>query len=349
MGDCGAFSYAREEHPPYSVDEVLDFYNECGFDYGISVDHVILDYDSASDDGLPGMVVISNELRRRQELTLELAADFRRRHRARRLTFDPLGVAQAWSPKSYATAIRALQKMGYNRIAIGGLVPRRTIEILEILEAAHGARRPKTRFHLLGVTRTEHVKAFRRYGVESFDTTSPIRRAFKDATENYYTPSRSYTALRVPQVQGNRRLEKLIAAGRVSQLDARRLERACLDAIRRFDKATGTVGEVLALLQQYDQLYDKDRADRSERYRQTLTDRPWSRCSCEICRSVGVEVVIFRGSERNKRRGFHNVYVVYQSLQHKLRRVNSLFPKPPKNGDGQRCFVGSTRRPAKVP
>ena len=44
MGDCGAFNYVHEEEPPYSVDEVFDFYEECGFDYGISVDHIILAY-----------------------------------------------------------------------------------------------------------------------------------------------------------------------------------------------------------------------------------------------------------------------------------------------------------------
>ena len=50
MGDCGAFNYVHEEEPPYTVDEVFDFYEECGFDYGISVDHVILGYLADSDD-----------------------------------------------------------------------------------------------------------------------------------------------------------------------------------------------------------------------------------------------------------------------------------------------------------
>ena len=36
MGDCGAFTYLKEKDPPYSVDDVLRFYVECGFDYGIS-------------------------------------------------------------------------------------------------------------------------------------------------------------------------------------------------------------------------------------------------------------------------------------------------------------------------
>src|SRR4051812_2303379 len=42
LGDCGAFNYVREDVPPYSVEEVFDFYDELGFDFGISVDHVIL-------------------------------------------------------------------------------------------------------------------------------------------------------------------------------------------------------------------------------------------------------------------------------------------------------------------
>lgn len=331
MGDCGAFTYVREEYPPYSVDDVLDFYHECGFDSGISVDHVILAYDAGSDGAFPGLDVISAEIRRRQEITLELAAEFRRKHKARRLSFQPVGVAQGWSPASYTTAVRALQRMGYRRIALGGLVPLKSAEILETLETVAGVRRPDTSLHLLGVTRTEHVEAFSGYGVESFDTTSPFRRAFKDATENYFTASRTYTALRVPQVQGNRKFERLITAGKVNQLQARRLERACLESIRRFDAGRTTMDEVLSILYQYDQLYDGERDDRMERYRETLTDRPWSRCRCDICREVGVEVIIFRGSERNKRRGFHNIFVLYQALHHQLGRMNR---RHASNGSG---------------
>ena len=49
MGDCGAFSYVQEDVPPYTPDQVIDFYAECGFDLGISVDHVIFGYDPAAD------------------------------------------------------------------------------------------------------------------------------------------------------------------------------------------------------------------------------------------------------------------------------------------------------------
>src|SRR5262249_33907698 len=72
MGDCGAFTYVREPRPPYSVDQVIDFYLECKIDLGISVDHVILSYQPAWDE--PGEKgTVPDDIRDRQALTLELA------------------------------------------------------------------------------------------------------------------------------------------------------------------------------------------------------------------------------------------------------------------------------------
>ena len=44
LGDCGSFSYVNENEPPFGVESVIEFYNECGFDFGISLDHVILGF-----------------------------------------------------------------------------------------------------------------------------------------------------------------------------------------------------------------------------------------------------------------------------------------------------------------
>jgi hypothetical protein len=325
MGDCGAFSYVKQEKPPFSVDEVIDFYEACGFDIGVSVDHVILGYDASLDETFPGMPVVARDFRRRQELTLELASEFRRRHRVRRCAFEPLGVAQGWSPESYAVAVSQLQKMRYRRIAIGGLVPLRTRDILAVLERIDSVRRPDVELHLLGVTRTDQIEAFDRYGVTSFDTTSPFLRAFKDATQNYHTTEGSYTALRVPQVEGNRLLEKLIRAGQVDQRRARLLEQACLQMIRGFDAGSRSVDDVMSPLLEYEELVSAGRVGRRDRaavYRRTLEDRAWTKCPCEVCQKVGVEVIIFRGSERNKRRGFHNLYILYERLHLELGQVN---------------------------
>ena len=85
LGDCGAFTYVNEEVPPFSVDEVIDFYDGCGFDAGISVDHVILGYRDETDT-LPGTEApIPDSWIERQRITLDLADEFFRRHAARRL------------------------------------------------------------------------------------------------------------------------------------------------------------------------------------------------------------------------------------------------------------------------
>ena len=89
MGDCGAFNYVREEEPPYSVEEVIDFYEECGFDYGISVDHVILGYIPDATDVVRPLREAPQEWTDRQELTLEYAAEFLRRHRASEAELHP--------------------------------------------------------------------------------------------------------------------------------------------------------------------------------------------------------------------------------------------------------------------
>lgn len=315
MGDCGAFTYVRAKMPPYSPDQVIDFYDECRFDLGISIDHVILGYDVAADtDGAhPHRVTWAA----RQALTLDLADEFRRRCRVRRARFKPIGVAQGWSPASYAAAVLALQRMGYRRIALGGMVPLRTNDILACLEAVDTVRRRDTQLHLLGITRCEHVDSFAACGVTSFDSTSPFRQSFKDDRDNYYALDRTYTALRVPQVDGNPKLRGRIRAGEVRQETAMQLERRCLDTLRRFDRGELTVRTALTALRSYDDLCD-GRKDRSDEYTETLEDRPWRACPCGICEAVGIDVVLFRGSERNKRRGFHNLHVFRERLRREL-------------------------------
>src|SRR5688500_342140 len=78
LGDCGAFNYVREEEPPYSVEDVVNFYDECGFDYGISVDHVILGYIPDATDVVRPLREAVPEWKDRQKLTLDLAAEFLR-------------------------------------------------------------------------------------------------------------------------------------------------------------------------------------------------------------------------------------------------------------------------------
>jgi hypothetical protein len=309
MGDCGAFSYATHLEPPFAPDEVIDFYERCGFDQGIAIDHVIFGYREQSDvDG-----DVQEQWVERQELNVRLAEAFLDRWRARECAFVPVGVAHGWSPRSYAESVARLQDLGYQRIALGGMVPLKTMQIINCLDVISEILDPGVALHLLGVTRTETVTAFASYGVTSFDSTSPFRQAFKDDKDNYYWKGRTYTALRVPQVEGNAKLSASIRAGHIDQAQARRLEQAALETIRAYDRGDASIMDALAALRAYDEL--QGRKDLSARYRETLEDRPWSRCRCGVCASAGVEVIIFRGTERNKRRGFHNLFVFNQRLQ----------------------------------
>ncbi|WBB72592.1 tRNA-guanine transglycosylase DpdA [Micromonospora sp. WMMD1128] len=313
MGDCGAFSYVGEDYPPYTVEEVVSFYEGCGFDYGISVDHVIFQYEPKAlrtDEA-------AKEWVRRQQITLDLAAEFWQRCSASDVHFTPLGVTQGWSPESYADAVVELQRIGYRRIAVGGMVPLKTKEILACLRAIDDVRLPDTELHLLGISRVGDIPTFADHGVTSFDSTSPFRQAFKDDRDNYYALDRTYVALRVPQVDGNAKLKARIRSGEISQGRAMQLERAALARLREFDRGEIAIEAALEALDAYSAVWD-GKANRSSQYRDTLENRPWQACDCSICKKVGIETIIFRGAERNKRRGFHNLHVFGQRLRRQL-------------------------------
>src|SRR4051794_23752434 len=297
MGDCGAFTYVREEAPPYSVDQVIEFYESCGFDAGLSLDHVVLGFElhpPLSESLLPP------EWPRRQALTLTLPREFLERHAARNCAFEPIGVAQGWSPDSYADSVRCLQELGHERIAPGRLAATKTHDHLAVLKAVAEVRASETELHLLGVTRFEQFAAFAGLGVTSFDSTSPFRQAFKDDRDNYYAEERTWIALRVPQVEGNAKLQRRIRAGEIDGQLARRLEQRALSTLAGFDVGCASLDEAVTALREYERLHD-DKHDRSTRYREVLANAPWKRCDCAICQDVGIQVIIFRGTERNKR------------------------------------------------
>lgn len=317
MGDCGAFNYVAEPEPPYSVKEVADFYERCGFDEGVSVDHVILGYAPHTRDS-----DVNPEWRTRQQLTLELAEDFLDEVNSRGTPFEALGAAQGWSPESYAKSVAGLQAIGYKRIAMGGMVPLKTRDILDVLRAVKPLLKADVQLHLLGITRVETMNEFAQLGATSFDSTTAMRQAFMDDRNNYHTPSGAYAAVRIPQVDGNPSLKRAILAGDVPQQEALRLERAALRAVRNYGAHDAGLEETVEAVSAYEELATSGKKDYTAMYRETLGDRPWEVCDCSICARLGIEVVVFRGTERNKRRGFHNLHV----LNRKVRELG-LAPK----------------------
>jgi Queuine tRNA-ribosyltransferase len=326
MGDCGAFGYIKEEVPPYNTVEILDYYQNLGFDYGVSIDHLIV-----------GPFAEPGVREKRYELTIDNARDFIEKHHSGGYTFTPMGVAQGWSPETYAEAVKGNVEMGYDYIALGGLARAPSKEIIEILKAIHPHLQSNTRLHLFGVARINAIPVFRHLGVTSFDSASPLRRAWLGSGANYHTMTgKMYTAVRVPPVDGHGvRVKRLLEAGVSDQATLRGLEQKALKSLRAFDADKLGLEETLEALLAYDDLLELPRdgkvdpVDQAKRktmhlrmYRELLEDRPWKTCSCVICQEVGVEVIIFRGNDRNRRRGFHNTCMFYKRFQDLLNQLN---------------------------
>jgi len=92
------------------------------------------------------------------------------------------------------------------------------------------------------------------------------------------------------------------------------LEQKALETLRAYDKSEVSLDKALEVVLEYDRLYG-DKRDHRKAYERTLTDKPWQNCGCSICKAIGIEVVIFRGNNRNRRRGFHNVKTFYEQWQ----------------------------------
>ncbi|MFC1911518.1 tRNA-guanine transglycosylase DpdA [Chloroflexota bacterium] len=309
MGDCGAFSYLKDDVPPYSVPDMVRYYEQCGFTHGVSIDHVILGY--SEQHHLPNL--IPEEWKRRYALTLRLAEDFLSYCRNHNVTFQPVGVAQGWSPESYRDASRRLVAMGYDYIGIGGMVLLKAPQIHHILEAVREAVSSTVRLHLFGFTKAHSISEFVKYEIESFDSTSPMIRAFKDARSNYLLDREWYTSIRVPSADENRLFKEQILAGKKNQQELRDMEKASLTALRLYADRRIDIEQTLDAVVKYGLEFTAKVP--VERYRKVLNDRPWDQCKCRICRDIGIEVIIFRGSNRNRRRGFHNLWEFYRQLR----------------------------------
>lgn len=425
MGDCGAFSYINEVKPPYTTEQVLDYYHSLGFDYGVSVDHLIVG-QYMKDEA---------ERNRRYRLTLDNARDFIEKYQQNKerygYTFTPIGIAQGWDPVSFREAVKELVNMGYQYVALGGLAMEKSFNIFEILkEIAPIIPNKNFKMHLFGVVRDnmEFMRAFHKLGVTSFDSASPLRRAWLGSEHNYYAPDRHYAAIRIPEATANsprvkqqiknylrtlyfgtkenyntlegffkgylvegqelgiiaeevlvvlpyiwdldledpqeklvkcyeffrKYLEfeelvlKSIKAYDTSKTNVREavqqvaesvkklglnnksaedyqevyimfdqfkeLEQKALKALRFYDKGLFDIETTLRAILEYDEKLGEDREKHAFYYQELLEEQPWKTCDCKICKKCGVEVIIFRGNNRNRRRGFHNTHVFYKQI-----------------------------------
>lgn len=329
MGDCGAFTYRAMPEPPYRAEDTAEFYADGGFTHGCSPDHLIFDFDDPGRERHP--LDVPEETRRRFDVTLQNAAEFLAASRRLGPGFTPMGVIQGWSAPTMAAAAADLALMGYDYLAVGGTVPLKIEQLGRALAAVRDVVPSRVRLHVLGFGKIEHLADLERHGVASFDTTSPLLRAFKDARKNYWVRSDAgdlsyYTAIRIPQATENNRLKHKALEGRLNQEEVRHLEDAALEGVRRLARREAGLDDALdAVMAYWAQLNWHEDASPSRRaealgrqrriYARTLADRPWEACDCRVCREGGVEALIFRNSNRNKRRGMHNLHVFHRHLR----------------------------------
>ena len=334
FGDCGAFSYSKAKLPPYKPEDTVDFYGDGQFTHGCSTDHIIFEFD-VNNQSSKSEIEESNE---RYEITLENASEFITQSKTLGKEFTPIGVVQGWSPTSMAAAAKKLVKMGYKYLAIGGLVPLKPVEIHIALTAVEDAvkEHQDVKIHLLGFAKADHLNEFKKYNhLASFDSTSPLLKAFKDGTRNYFLPSTDghklnyLTALRIPQALDNARLKNHIKKGNYSLEELLRLEKNALESVRSIDRDNGDITETTNHLIAYSRPLINTGATSEEalksqlhnlrmKYEHTLTSRAWKSCDCTVCVKAGIEAIIFRGSNRNKRRGFHNLHVFNNHIKNTI-------------------------------
>lgn len=316
FGDCGAFSYVNEVAPTLSVEQALAMYELHGFDFGASVDHIPVPKVERN-----GQIVIlsNNERVERINLTIKNAEAFINLARSRQVSFMPVGIVQALNAEGYAKTVNQYHELGYRYIAIGGLVPMPDSLVSEIVTEVMNVvakLRPRPWIHLFGIFRPKLQELFKQLKVDSFDSATYFRKAWLRSDQNYLARNgKWYAALRVPMTKDARTRKELLQSGLdITILEAQ--EAKVLELLGKFDKDEAEVNDVLDAVIGYDKHLSRSSEVHSlrDKYKRTLEDRPWRECDCPFCKQYGIHVLIFRGANRNKRRGAHNTLMLYESL-----------------------------------
>ncbi|MHA1223240.1 MAG: tRNA-guanine transglycosylase DpdA [Candidatus Heimdallarchaeaceae archaeon] len=317
FGDCGAWGYIDERKPPFTTEEILSYYDDFGFDIGVSVDHLCLPNQNRE------------ELEYRLQLTIENAEKFFQLHEKKGYEFRPVGACQGWAVESYRKSVKEALDIGYDYIALGGLARTQTTMIIKILKSIQDLIAEKNiDVHIFGIARLEGIRPLSKLGVTSFDSASPLRSAWLSSKSNYRDLNwQGYSAVRLPFLTRDVKYKQLVADGLVTFEELEELEKSLLIMLRRFEFEENRSPEEIAEAFKYLNHTYVHSKDMTEKYLKTLHDKPWTKCPCKICKDTGMDVIIFRGNNRNRRRGFHNTWVFYKILQRILNEPDFQLPE----------------------
>ena len=249
IGDSGAHSYRAEDDPPYSCQELLEFYAAGEFNYGMILDMVASPWVKAG--GLS-----PEELERRLQVTLVNAEKCLELQARYQYPVKLLGVVQGWNVESYRRCAKELLKLGFEYIAIAGqrkisLLKESILAIQDEIQQAQAS----VKIHVLGTGSPKILDFYVKQGIDSFDSATWFRQAWMSGKNNYFmVEGKKHTSYRATRI-----------------------------GLGDFDPAE-------------------------------LSWETSVSCPCAICRAVGQQILLFRGHERNTRRGFHNIYQYIQLL-----------------------------------
>ena len=157
---------------------------------------------------------------------------------------------------------------------------------------------------------------FAALGVDSFDSATYFRKAWLRSDRNYLGANgKWYTALRVPMTDDPRTRKRLEQSG-ADDKELKRKETYALKTLDEYGRGEAGLEEALTAVLDYDRMLLRASEVKSMRdsYKRTLEDKPWQDCECEFCQELGIQVLIFRGGNRNRRRGAHNTAALYANI-----------------------------------
>ena len=154
------------------------------------------------------------------------------------------------------------------------------------------------------------------------DSASYFRKAWLKSSKNYITDENiGYPAIRIPQSTNKNMIKKVIDKSKYPIEKIKKMEQKSLDALLKYEKGELPLNETIDIIMEYDNIFVRSSKDNNlkEKYYRLLKDKPWEKCQCPICKKLGIQVVIFRGTNRNKRRGFHNIWSLRKMMNKELR------------------------------
>jgi hypothetical protein len=286
IGDCGAWQYRYMESPPYTVEYTLKTYEVLGVDYGVTLDHIPFFGNPTERISLS----IENAIKSYQIWKpLYEKGDYR---------YVLMASVQGLEIEDYLRSFKVLYNVGFRHFAIGGLAKRETEfirRLLEKLKQLLREYRDVIKIHMLGIARISVIPILEElldYVEEvSFDNATFLRMSWTRTVGNYVLPDgRIYTSIRI-----------------------REQDQQLLDKLLQYDNGAISFEEITSILGR--RLSERGEIHYLPYYIATLRDKPWHECNCSLCKALGINIVIFRGNNRNRRRGFHNVYVFSKLLR----------------------------------